>query len=625
MDNFDPNQPWLMYQNKSQNAAPEAPSGGFDPNQPWLMYQDSSAPETPKKNYKLSKVPGAALKNLPSSAANFGSGLLDMASHPIQSIGSALDVGAGAIRNALPKGFMNAVEEKLGGKEGGERASKAAFDFADAYKKRYGSYEDIKRAIAEDPVGVASDLAALFSGVGGMTGLKAVSKAGEAINPMRALTAPASLAGKAAGKGAAKVYNYLDPKSEAYLNAAEGRAPEIINKLRGDNVIVPGSMPTASQAASPIGATKFSALGQFAADKLPTPHFQRMEEQKAAQLKHVQEVGKTKPELEKAKSERSTEAKSLYGASEKKSIPLGEESVVSGKPKISYNASIKELMDTPAIKSAFREASIIAANKGTTLYKKDGSKVSLTGEGAHLVKLALDDAISPSPATPLAKNTANSINQARNKYVSWVEKNIPEYKEAREKFAEKSKPINQMEVGQYVENKLRPTLGEDTARLRYPGYSTALKEAAATLKKSTGDSRYKELADVLTDSQVKKLNAVRDDLRRMVLTEKQGNAASPAASSTINIRKGSASPTHAVPNLVGAAQMVMDRIGGKLSEKQALEIAAEMLQPKEAAKYLEKAVAHEARSKRIANSLAGRPNKTLNALAVTNRSSSREE
>jgi hypothetical protein len=71
--------------------------------------------------------------------------------------------------------------------------------------------------------------------------------------------------------------------------------------------------------------------------------------------------------------------------------------------------------------------------------------------------------------------------------------------------------------------------------------------------------------------------------------------------------------------------MVMDRIGGKLSEKQALEIAAEMLQPKEAAKYLEKAVAHEARSKRIANSLAGRPNKTLNALAVTNRSSSREE
>ena len=62
-------------------------------------------------------------------------------------------------------------------------------------------------------------------------------------------------------------YNMLSPKAAAYLEAAEGKGKEILNALRGNVEIVPGAAPTAAEAASGVGSTKFSAMGA-AAEKL---------------------------------------------------------------------------------------------------------------------------------------------------------------------------------------------------------------------------------------------------------------------------------------------------------------------------------------------------------------------
>jgi len=61
--------------------------------------------------------------------------------------------------------------------------------------------------------------------------------------------------------GRQAINRLLDPKSAAYIAAAEGKGRDIVNALRSpEAVIVPGSTPTPGEIAAPIGSAKFSAF-----------------------------------------------------------------------------------------------------------------------------------------------------------------------------------------------------------------------------------------------------------------------------------------------------------------------------------------------------------------------------
>lgn len=677
--------------NPFEQFAPAAPAGGIP---------------GPRRGYSLTEVPVEAVKNLPESAGKFVGGVVQAVTSPVQTLTGILDAGAGALRNALPQGVVNFIDQFDTNPEATQRAVQTANAIGGMYKDRYGSYEGIKRTFAEDPVGAAADLSTLLTG-GGAAATKlgatqtgaALSKAGAAINPMRPIAPIIEAPVKLAAKGAGAVYNALDPKSAAYLTAVEGRGPEVLNALRQPSEIVPGSLPTAAQAAAPAGATRFSAMGESAAKKLSTPFFERGEAQKAAQLAAVQQVGKTPAELKAAEAVRSATAKQLYGivdeallpgrerqfkavqvgqtASnvprvdpitgqpvmvpvqpgdvaqkiagqtgqrtilvevgrdsfnkpifEKRAVPFSEPSatsvtrvdtltntpimkqdvslggqsiykqVVSG---YKYDPQLANLMERPAIQAAFDSAATIAANRGVSMFTAKGK---LTGQGAHLVKLALDDAIAPTPGTPLAKNTANAISSAKSSYLSWVEDTVPAYKTARDTFAAQSKPINQMEVGQFLEGKLKPALGEETARLRAAGFATALENAPGTIKRATGESRFQTLSEVLTPEQVKILEDVRADLARAQLAERQAGVAR-GAGPDVSLMGTEVMGSVRAPNLIDRgvtlANDILRRMQGQLDQKLAIQLAMEMLDPAAAAKALEKAMARQAKGEKLAD------------------------
>lgn len=77
---------------------------------------------------------------------------------------------------------------------------------------------------------------------------------------------------------------------------------------------------------------------------------------------------------------------------------------------------------------------------------------------------------------------------------------------------EASKPINQMEVGKYLKDKLvAPVKG---ANQRAAAFAQALRDAPGALKRSTGFRRHEKLGDVLSRKQVGKVRGVQDDLER---------------------------------------------------------------------------------------------------------------
>jgi hypothetical protein len=132
----------------------------------------TAEPETPSevpgpRNYALSEVPGAMIRNVKPSAERFVGGLYDVVTNPLQAAKGVLDIGAGAIQSVLPQRAVDFINQFEANPEAGRQVVEAANAAGGMLKNRYGSYDAIKRTFAEDPVGAAADLSTLLTGGAG--------------------------------------------------------------------------------------------------------------------------------------------------------------------------------------------------------------------------------------------------------------------------------------------------------------------------------------------------------------------------------------------------------------------------------------------------------------------------
>ena len=180
-----------------QFDAPAAnPFDQFDVKAPIV---ESGIPKA-RKQYALSEVPGQAISNIPASAKRFAGGLYEAVTSPLQTAKGVLDIGAGALQKALPESVVNFVNQFEGNPAAAARAVEAANAVGGLFKDRYGSYEGIKRTLAEDPVGAAADLSTLLTGGSAATARiapalsKTLQTASVATNPLSVVTKPAQAA-----------------------------------------------------------------------------------------------------------------------------------------------------------------------------------------------------------------------------------------------------------------------------------------------------------------------------------------------------------------------------------------------------------------------------------------------
>lgn len=201
--------PWEQYK-----SAPAESSG------PWSEYQSLPeivvTPETsgqpigeipsPRREYSAVEVPFQMVRNAPASAKRFAGGLYDVITHPVQTAKGVLDIGAGAIQNVLPQTVVDWVNRFEANPEAGRQVVEAARAAGGVIADRWGGYENIKRTLAEDPVGAMADLSTLLTGgasAARLTSRLAPGAAGVATtldraatltNPISAVTVPAQKA-----------------------------------------------------------------------------------------------------------------------------------------------------------------------------------------------------------------------------------------------------------------------------------------------------------------------------------------------------------------------------------------------------------------------------------------------
>jgi len=590
----------------------------------------ATKPKPPERSWL--ETAGEAVTNIPSSAGKMIGGLYEAVTSPAQT--------AKSLTQAVGGGYSNLVDAALGTGAGQyalqlfgftpqqtQNAVNAANQLGGFYKERYGSEAAIKQTLATDPVGAAGDLSMLLGGGAGAARVagaparvtNALRMGAQVTNPFAVLstpvvTKPVAATARLIGKPVAGLMT--GAKANTLLEAAGGKGREIVNALQSNTEIVPGSMPTAGEAAAGVGATRYAALQKAAmeGDAVNAEYFARMQQQEAARLAAIRGVGKTEADLESARAARAGTASQTYGTAERQ--------IVQADPQLTA------LMDTPSMRAAVARAKKIAADKqdvfdigqttpasvqtvpanvpgwpgATRKIQAPATFAEYPVKSLHYIKMALDDMIRDPETFGIGKAEAGATTGVREQFMSWLENKAPDYATARKTFAAQSGPINQMEVGQYLEGKLTGALDE-TGQQRAAMFGGAVKNAPQTIKQATtGGTKFEKLSQVLTPDQLRAVDEVRRDLTRQGLFEREArfaskagpNAKDAATRMSRELVGGTALPA-TLDRVVTYANAILKRLGGKIDRKIAIEIATEMLDPQKAAAAMETALAKQAK------------------------------
>jgi len=192
-------------QNAQQNA--DNPFSELDAKFALPAIEKTAPQQTEAPRMSAGDVAYGAATNLIPSAVKYGTDIVQAITNPIGTASSILDVGAGALQNALPKQVVDFVNQFNSNPEAAQRAVDAANAVGGEYAKNYGTLEGFKKHLATDPVAVLGDLSALLTGGGsvmgkvpGITGKigNATSTVGRTIDPLNAITKPITGAAKLA-------------------------------------------------------------------------------------------------------------------------------------------------------------------------------------------------------------------------------------------------------------------------------------------------------------------------------------------------------------------------------------------------------------------------------------------
>lgn len=287
---------------------------------------------------------------------------------------------------------------------------------------------------------------------------------------------------------------------------SEGSTDDVIRSASNPSQLVAGSMPTLAEVAQNPG---ISTLQQALRGVSPTVNNaigQRATDNLVARTSALRSIAGTADDMAQQKGVRDLMSESFYAAADKAKVPV-----------TIRDRAISEIMERPSLKAAWGDAERLAREAGIETVT---SKGELTGNGLHFLKMSLDSQIGAAK-TAGKKTEADLLMRTKNALQGWMEKNIPEYGKARTAYAQWSKPINEMEVGKVLLNKLQPALMEGSrtpTRETAATFANAVRDAPRTIKGATGMA-FENLDDVMKPSSANVVNNIVKDLQRKATSE----------------------------------------------------------------------------------------------------------
>jgi hypothetical protein len=302
-----------------------------------------------------------------------------------------------------------------------------------------------------------------------------------------------------------------------FFGGSKKRAAQILSDVLGEKrgpveaelakpgVIVPGSQPTAAEAASAAGSAELSGLQRNMARQLqPSQYSDIGKAQELARRASIQSFGKTETDLDAAIAARKSAADPLYKAARE----AGD--VVDTKPVLEKindllrrNPGNRELVtELMNIKKGLLNKKLPRTNAEEVASVLDGMKAAMSKEDNKFILGQLDD------------------------IKKMLGAEIPGMRQADQTFAKMSGPVNEMQVGQQLERALVKPVGEGE---RVAVFANAMRDEPRTVQRATDFRSFEKLEDVLKPENIGKVRGVLSDLARKAEHERLASLGSKRA------------------------------------------------------------------------------------------------
>lgn len=264
---------------------------------------------------------------------------------------------------------------------------------------------------------------------------------------------------------------------------------------------VPGVTPTLAEATMDPGIAQLQRGAASASSDVASALAQARGRQFAGYKGALDDLAGNDGRMDFFTAARNTAADDLYGQARAAGL----------QPSASADRLMRDLMQRPSVQRAMVEARDLAREKGIKIDDPAGSV-----EGLQFVKRALDGQIG---AARTAGNSelAGALKETQDKLLSYLDMTSPLHGEARRTFAEMSRPVNQMAIGQKLRDTALPPLTDfsnDTlARVNANSYANALRNADKTARTATG-LKGATMEGVMDPAQMATINGIGQDMAR---------------------------------------------------------------------------------------------------------------
>lgn len=315
------------------------------------------------------------------------------------------------------------------------------------------------------------------------------------------------------------------------LNRVAADRQAAIASMLANKGKTPGFNPTAGQASGDAGIASL----ERAASAIDPGGFQAVKDsQTSALVDALRGVAKTPEARQAAITAREQATEALYSQAKNAVIP--------------DDGSLASLLQRPSMKAAQAKAAKLAQERNgafnlpqakpanvvqTGVLDASGNPITktlpaqpaeYTGQLLHDLKIGLDDAIGVPGQGGFQGAERRAAIGTKDEFLNWMERNIPEYGQARTTYADMSKPINQMDIGQELYKRFVPALADDGAvpfRSRASAYAEALRNGDVLARNVTG-MKNATLDGVMTPEQLAALRGVADDASMVARAQDAG-------------------------------------------------------------------------------------------------------
>jgi len=275
------------------------------------------------------------------------------------------------------------------------------------------------------------------------------------------------------------------------LNKAGGdKTDDILRQIElGQGSPVPGMQWNAGQKAVPVGSAEFSGLIDIANRRAGSIADANKQAQEAARTGALSTFAKDDAALAEAFKLRSNQAAGDYATAFSQQVKVDPE--------------LARIMNNPYIQKAIPTAMDLA--KAAKIDPKEN-----TTQFLQYVKSGLDKQLAANAKEPLGEMEKAAATKAKSELLRWLDARNVAFKEARNNFQVNSVDPNQMMIGQFLRNKLNPSLeAGESAR----AFADAMRNPQSTIKSATGNQVFPTLDAALLPQNKRMADAVLFDLQ----------------------------------------------------------------------------------------------------------------